>query len=211
MRRATVHFFTVIGAHATGFLSAGVLIGLAVPPLAHALRSLLMPAMLIPLVLALVRLDWGAFGAYARRPGLIALMTVWLLGFSPVLVWLALKPLGLPESLFVALVLATLSAPIVASAAISVLVGFDAALAVVAVVVTTALVPLTLPPLAASLPLPAAAERQRSATCSTKGSRQSPSRQQGGKVRGTYRIGTLWWADPWRACGLRQGGRGTRL
>jgi hypothetical protein len=25
MRRVTVHFFTVIGAHATGFLSAGVL------------------------------------------------------------------------------------------------------------------------------------------------------------------------------------------
>ena len=62
---ATVHFFTVIGAHATGFLGAGVLIGLAVPPLAHALRPLLMPAMMIPLVLALVRLDWGAFGAYA--------------------------------------------------------------------------------------------------------------------------------------------------
>jgi predicted Na+-dependent transporter len=151
MRLATVHFFTIIGAHAAGFLGAGVLIGLAVPPLAHAFRPLLMPAMLLPLVLALVRLDWGAFGAYARRPGLIALITVWLLGFSLVLVWLALKPLGLPESLFVALVLATLSAPIVASAALSLLVGFDAALAVVAVVVTTALVPLTLPPLAASL------------------------------------------------------------
>ena len=53
-------------------MAAGVLLGLAVPPLASLARPLLIPSLLIPLTLALLRLDWGAIGAYRRRPGVAA-------------------------------------------------------------------------------------------------------------------------------------------
>jgi len=127
------------------------MIGLAVPPLATAVRPLLLAALVIPLAIALVRIDWGAFGAYARRPGLAAVIVVWFLGVSPVLMWLALKPLALPGAVVVGLVLMAAAPPIGSGPAMCLLLGLDAALAVVAMVTTTALVPLTLPPLGAAL------------------------------------------------------------
>ncbi len=151
MRKAAYRALDFAGTHATRLLAAGVLIGLAIPPLAAALRPLLLPSIVISLVLALVRLDWSAFGDYARRPALVGAMLVWFLGVSPVLVWLALQPLPLPAPLVTGLVLMAAASPIVSGAAISLLVGLDAALAVVAIVATTALVPLTLPPLGAAL------------------------------------------------------------
>lgn len=140
-----------IGRHATRFLGAGVLVGLFVPALAELLAPLLVPTLLIPLALALVRLDWGAFRVYAGRPLPVALLVVWVLGVSPVLVWAALTPLDPPGALRQALVLAAASSPIASCAAISFILGLDAALAVVVVLLSTALVPLTLPPVALAL------------------------------------------------------------
>jgi BASS family bile acid:Na+ symporter len=122
-----------------------VLIGLAVPPLATAARPLLAPALLIPLTIALLRLDWRHLYDYARRPVLVAMATVWLLGVSPLVMWLVVRGVPLPPALAQALVLATASSPVTMCATVSLIVGLDAALAVVVVVVTTALMPLTLP------------------------------------------------------------------
>jgi BASS family bile acid:Na+ symporter len=151
MRALAYRALDFAGTHATRLLAAGVLVGLAIPPLASLLRPLLLPAIVISLVLALVRLDWSVFGAHARRPVAVAWMLVWFLGVTPVVVWLALRALPLPAPLVTGLVLMAAAAPIMSGAAISLLVGLDAALAVVAIVATTALVPLTLPPLAAAL------------------------------------------------------------
>jgi BASS family bile acid:Na+ symporter len=151
MRRAAYRFLDFFGTHATRFLAGGVVIGLAVPPLAALIRPLLLAALVIPLTIALVRIDWSAFGAYARRPGLVVALVVWFLGVAPVLVWLALKPLPLPAPILVGLVLMTAVSPIVSGAALSLLLGLDAALAVVVIVATTAIVPFTLPPLGAAL------------------------------------------------------------
>lgn len=151
MRRATRRILDFVGTHATRFLAAGVVIGLAVPPLAAAMRPLLLAALVIPLTIALVRIDWGAFGAYGRRPGLVAALVIWFLGVSPVLMWLAVKPFALPAPVVVGLVLMAAAPPIGSGPAICLLLGLDAALAVVAMVSTTALVPLTLPPLGAAL------------------------------------------------------------
>lgn len=148
---ATLAYF---GRHATLFMAGGVLVGLAVPPLAALAKPLLIPTLLIPLTLALVRLDWGAIAAWRDRTGTTALLIAWLLGVSPVLVWGAttlLVPLGFPEPLRQALVLMAASSPIVSSVAIALIVGIDATLAIVAVLITTALVPLTLPSMAAML------------------------------------------------------------
>ena len=143
-----MRLIALAGRHATAVMAAGVLLGLAVPPLATLARPLLVPTLLIPLALALVRLDWRAAGAWRHRPGTVAALLVFILGVSPLAVWavtLALVPLGFPESLAQALVLMAASSPIVSNVAIALLLGLDAPLAVVVVLAGTALVPLTLP------------------------------------------------------------------
>ncbi|HVF63812.1 MAG TPA: hypothetical protein VNE58_07455 [Casimicrobiaceae bacterium] len=143
-----------LGRHATLFMAGGVLLGLVVPPLAALAKPLLIPTLLIPLTLALVRLDWSAVAAWRHRAGTAALLIVWLLGISPVLVWgasTALVSVGFPEPLRQALVMMAASSPIVSSVAIALIVGLDATLAIVAVLCATALVPLTLPPIASAL------------------------------------------------------------
>ena len=143
--RALHRTFDFLGQHATLFLAGGVLLGLLLPPLAALARPMLIPGLLIPLVIALLRLDWDALAAYARRPGLVALITVALLLASPALMWLVLKAFSLPPALVQGLTLMAAASPIVSCAAISLILGLDAALAVVVVVVTTALIPFSLP------------------------------------------------------------------
>lgn len=135
-------------------MAGGLLLGIVFPPLAALAKPLLVPTLLIPLTLALVRLDWRAMVAYRERPLLVVALLVWLLGVSPLLVWLAttqLQPLGFPASLRQALVLMAASSPIVSSVAIALIVGLDATLAIVAVLLATALVPFTLPAVAVAL------------------------------------------------------------
>ncbi len=144
----------LFGRHATALMAAGVLLGLAVPPLAALAQPLLVPALVIPLALALVRLDLGATFAWRGHPGLVARIVVWLLVVSPLAVFVlvaSLRPLGLPAPLGDALILMAAASPIVSSVAIALFVGLDASLAVVVVLLATALVPITLPPLAALL------------------------------------------------------------
>ena len=143
-----------IGRHATKFLAGGVLVGFVAPPLAALAKPLLVPALVIPLTLALIRLDWAAIAAGRRRKGEVAALVLWMLGVAPLLVWAITTPalaLGLPTSLREALILMAASSPIVSSVAIALFVGLDAPLAIVAVVFTTALVPITLPPMALAL------------------------------------------------------------
>jgi BASS family bile acid:Na+ symporter len=149
-----VRTLAFVGRHATKFMAGGVLVGFFVPPLAALARPLLVPALMIPLTLALIRLDWTAIVASHRRAGLVAMLVAWILGVSPVLVWAITTPAlawGLPPGLREALILMAASSPIVSSVAIALFVGLDAALAVVAVVFATALVPFTLPLMALTL------------------------------------------------------------
>lgn len=143
-----------LGRHATLFMAAGVLLGIVAPPLADLAAPLLVPTLLIPLTLALLRLDWAAVRAYRRRPWQLAAVLAWLLAVSPLLMALAtwlLMQAGLPASLRQSLVLMSASSPIVSSVALALILGLDAALAVVVVLLATALVPFTLPVAAALL------------------------------------------------------------
>ena len=155
LRMSRVHAaLAFLGRHATLFMAGGVLLGLVAPPLAALAKPLLVPTLLIPLTLALVRLDWSAIAAWRHRPKTAVLLIVWLLGVSPILVWAvttALLQVGFPAPLRQALVMMAASSPIVSSVAIALIVGLDATLAIVAVLLCTALVPLTLPPMAAAL------------------------------------------------------------
>jgi len=137
-----------LGGRGTWVLFGGVFIGLLAPGLAALCRPLLAPAVVVLLLAALLRVEWRNLADYARRPLLAAVLTAWLMVGSPLVVWLMLPLFGPPEALGAALVLMAAAPPILAATAISLMLGLDAALALVTGLISTLLTPLTLPPLA---------------------------------------------------------------
>lgn len=138
----------LFGRHATWFLALGAVAGMLSPALADLAHPIVVPGLMLPLVIALIRLDWSAAAAYRRRPLLVLAMLVWILIVLPVTVGLLVRILPMPPALREAVVLGTASSPVISAIAIAFLVGLDAALIVVLVVLATAVVPLTLPALA---------------------------------------------------------------
>ncbi len=85
--------------------------GLLVPPLAALLKPLLLPAILGPFVIALLRIDWSRLVHQLGRPLEIGAALLWLLLVSPVLVHLLLTPLGLPPPVHGGLVMMAAAPP----------------------------------------------------------------------------------------------------
>jgi BASS family bile acid:Na+ symporter len=145
------HALGWLGRRATAAIAGGVFVGLLLPPAAALLRPLLLPAILLPFVVALLRLDWTALRRDLRRPLLPALAVGWGLLASPALVAAALAPLPIEPGLRAAMVTTAACAPLMASGALALLLGLEVGLAVLVTVLATALVPFTLPPLALGL------------------------------------------------------------
>lgn len=142
---------TFLSARATGILAGGIFLGLAWPAAARAISPLLVPTVFVILAAALVRLDWRQTLAYARRPGLMVLVLLWLLVVAPLVTALVVTFVGLPPGLATAVVLMAAAPPIMTSIAFTLLLRLDTPLATVAVFLATLLVPLSLPPLALAL------------------------------------------------------------
>lgn len=138
--------FSFMGRHAPLILGGGVFLGLFLPDLASALGPALGPLVAVLLGVSLLRLDWAGLFTALRRPGIVLLAAAWSLGVCPVLVWACTLALGLPPGLAHALVLNSAAPTLVGSATVAQLIGLDAALAVVLVVITTFFLPLTLSP-----------------------------------------------------------------
>lgn len=130
-------------------LPAGIVLGLALPDLAALLNPLLPAAVVALLVLSMLRIDWPSLRLTLNRPLAAALAVAWVLLALPALAWIATAPLGLAEELRRSLVLVAAMPPILSAPALALLLGLDAAAALVTVVAATLLVPLTLPPMAA--------------------------------------------------------------
>jgi Sodium Bile acid symporter family len=126
-------------------IALGVFVGLLLPPLAGLLRPLLVPAILGPFLIALLRVDWRRLRARLDRPTPVLLSTLGLLLICPAAVHLALPPLGLPEAIHGGLVLMAAAPPLMASGYLALLFGLDAPPAVMLTLVSTALMPFTLP------------------------------------------------------------------
>lgn len=137
--------------HAGLAIAAGVFLGLLAPPLAALCRPLLVPAILVPFVIALLRLDWQRLVFDLRRPWLPLLALAWVLLLSPLLVAGLVAQLGIATDLAAILIVTAACPPLMASGALALLMGLDVGLAVLTTVTASALVPLTLPSLA--LPL----------------------------------------------------------
>jgi bile acid:Na+ symporter, BASS family len=142
------HWLEGIGRQATRWLAAGIFLGVLVPPLAAGARPLLTPAIFVLMAVTVLRLDPAAVVASLRRPLPLALAVLWLLVGTPLLVLAPAALLGGGGFLGDHAVLVAASAPVISVVAYAVLLGLDAAFALAAGVVATALVPFTLPILA---------------------------------------------------------------
>ena len=136
------------GRHATKLLAASVGVGLLLPWLATLVRPGLIIFIMVPLVVALMRVDLADLGGYVRRLPAIVLISLWLLCASPVVTWLVLSATPLPPTLITAVVLMAAAPPILSSTALAIMLGLDAALSVFSCLLATLIAPLTIPPLA---------------------------------------------------------------
>ena len=129
-------------------LFAGVLIGLAAPPLADAARPLLGVAVFVFTLGAFLKVDLAAFRLELARGAWVAAVLAWTT-FGVPLVMLGLVALYRPDPLLAqGMMLCMLAPPVGSAAAIAAMLGLSAPLALLATVVATVLSPLYLPPLA---------------------------------------------------------------
>jgi len=141
-------FLALLNRHARPILAGGIFAGLLLPDLAALLRPLVEAAVVTSLSLTLLRIDWPTVAACVKRPLRAGAGLGWMLLGAPVLTLVMVTALGLPPGLSVALVFAAAAPPVTASPAFALLLGLDAALALVLLVAGTALLPLTLGPVA---------------------------------------------------------------
>jgi BASS family bile acid:Na+ symporter len=132
---------------AAPLLAAALFVGILVPPLASLARPLFTPSVVLLLAATLLRIDWRRVRDALRRPLAALAVGAWLMVGCPVAMALAVAPLGLPHGLDVVAVLMASSPPLISVPAFALMVGLDAALALVLTVGTSFLLPLVQPPL----------------------------------------------------------------
>lgn len=132
--------------HATGFLGFSIVLALTLPDLASLMRPLLAPSVWGVLVLAMLRTDWAVFTGHLKRPGLVYATLAWLLLASPLAVWWAVKELGMATGgVGQAMILAAAAPPLMSSPALAMIIGLDGVLALLMVIASMVIVPLSLP------------------------------------------------------------------
>ena len=146
-----VKFLDFLGRHATGLMAASVFVALIVPDLARFLNPMLTPAVWGLLFLAMVRLDWGAVKGSLKRWRVGAVSLIWMLLISPALMWLAVSQTNISPGIAAAMVMMAASAPLNSTPALVMMMGLNGALALVAMVVATFVIPITMPVIALEL------------------------------------------------------------
>lgn len=134
-----------LGRHASYALPTGVFLGLFIPPLASFLKPFLLPALLVPLTLALVRVETKELIQSFKNWRIFTITSFWLLLICPILVWVTLLPFDLPKSIQMAAIISAAAPPVTAAAAVAIFLRVNAGITVVITVTTMLLVPLTLP------------------------------------------------------------------
>ncbi len=129
-------------------LAVGIFGGVLSPSLAAAFRGFITPNVLCMMTLVLLRVDLPGTVAHLRRPGRLAAIVAFQLVASPVLAWLVILPLGLDRGVADGVVIFATGCAATSSPAFARMVGLDPELALVGALATTALLPLTAPPLA---------------------------------------------------------------
>jgi predicted Na+-dependent transporter len=137
--------------HASWLIAGGLFIGIVFPDLARLFRPVVGLSVFVLMVATVLRIDWDKVAGYVRRPTAAAIAIAWLLLGAPLIVWGATHAVALPDGLSRALVLTACSPVLVAVPTFAVLLGLDAAFALIAVIATSLLQPVFQPPLALML------------------------------------------------------------
>lgn len=135
-----------LGNNASIALPVSVTLGVLFPALAELLSPILIPALLIPLTLSLVRIKTAQLLHSTKQWKTLLFLSVWLLIISPIIVWFAFTIIDIPEPIAMAAIITAAAPPVTACAAIALFLRLDAAIAVVVTVATMLVIPLTLPP-----------------------------------------------------------------
>lgn len=137
-----------LGRQGTRAVAAIVFIAIAAPPLDALLKPFVSDAIFILLCIAFMRVDMTALRGYLRRPGLVLATTVWTMLAVPLLFEAAAVVGGFDArspDLFLGYMLQGVAPPMMAAPAFAALMGFDATLVLVTLVIGTALTPVTAP------------------------------------------------------------------
>lgn len=138
----------LLARRATWFLPWSLALGLAFQDLAATLKPLVTPLVVALLGIAMARTDWPAFLAVLRRPWLPLAMVVAGMVLIPLLATPLLQVLPIAPGLILALSLMACLPPLTSMPAVAGFLGLDRAMALFAMLAGTALMPLSVPPLA---------------------------------------------------------------
>ena len=137
-----------LGSLGTRAIAALVFIGIAVPPAGELLKPYVTEAIFLLLCLSFLRVDLGTLRSTLRRPALVLAAAGWTMIAVPLIsggiCWLTGFNSGSPD-LYLALMLQALASPMMAAPTLAAVMGLDATLVLVALVIGTCLVPITAP------------------------------------------------------------------
>jgi len=137
-----------LGRRGTSALPLRPIIGIALPSLGALLKPLVATAVFLLLVLAFLRVDLAALRSHARRPMIVIAIAVWTMVALPACLCWGYHLLGIDvrsADLMLALVLQAATSPMMSSPAIAAMLGLDAALVLLGMVVCTAVVSFSAP------------------------------------------------------------------
>jgi Sodium Bile acid symporter family len=137
-----------LGRQGTLAVAALVVVGILLPSIGALLKPYVTEAVFVLLGIAFLRLDSASFKACLRRPALVLAAAAWTSLAIPVLFGVSGLAWGLNKQapdLFLALMLQAVASPMMASPSLAALMGLDATLVLVTLIISTALIPLTAP------------------------------------------------------------------
>jgi BASS family bile acid:Na+ symporter len=145
---ATVTALAWLGRQGTRAVAALVFIGLALPPLDAVLKPYVGEAIFVLLCIAFLRVEPSLLRGHLKRPGVVLAATLWMMLAIPSLFGAGCLLIGLDRSapdLFLGLMLQAMASPMMSAPAFAGLMGLDATLVLVILVVCTALTSATAP------------------------------------------------------------------
>lgn len=131
--------------HARTLLAVSLLTGIVLPDLAATLKPWLPLGVAGLLWGAMVRLDWSAVRLHLGRPGVLAAGLGWMMLAGPFAAWAVAWGLGLSDGLTAGLILMACAPPVMSAPAIALMIGLDAPLILLLVVLGTFAAPLSAP------------------------------------------------------------------
>jgi hypothetical protein len=137
-----------LGRQGTRAIAGVVFVAIALPPIGALLKPFVTEAIFVLLCIAFMRVDVAALRGLVLRPGLVLAATAWTMLAIPLLFGLIGRAVGLETrspDLMLGLMLQAVASPMMAAPAFAALMGLDATLVLVALIVSSALTPFTAP------------------------------------------------------------------